>query len=132
MPPAPRLELPKPEPKDLADLDAKLAALTSENASERDDAVRSLLEVDARLVPALAFRLDAIAERADKEAMKRLFAELRKESSELDRAESDDTARAAGSTRLLDDAGPAGAARKEAVPRPGQRDRHQPHAVRHR
>src|SRR6187399_1972407 len=91
LPAAPRLELPRPDPKELSELDARLAALASDDASARDTAARELLETDARMVPALAFRLDSIAERADKEAMKRLFQELRKESRELDRAESDDT-----------------------------------------
>jgi hypothetical protein len=92
LPIAPRVELPKPDPKDLSDLDERLKALASDDASARDIAARELLEVDARLVPALAFRLDSIAERADKEAMKRLFLELRKESRELDRAESEEAA----------------------------------------
>ncbi|MFZ5892265.1 MAG: hypothetical protein ACOY0T_14500 [Myxococcota bacterium] len=98
LPAAPRLELPKPEPKDLSELDARLAALASEDASERDSAARELLEVDARLVPALAFRLDSIADRADKEAMKRLFGELRKESRELDRSESDEARGSGGAS----------------------------------
>jgi tetratricopeptide (TPR) repeat protein len=98
---APRIELPKPDPKDLSDIDARLAALASEDAAARDNAARELLEADARLVPALAFRLDSIADRADKEAMKRLFEQLRKESREQGRSESEETPRGAASPDYL-------------------------------
>jgi hypothetical protein len=93
LPTAPRIELGQPAAKDLEELDARLARLSQNDAAERDSAARELLEVDARLVPAIAFRLDKIADRADKEALKRLFLELRKESKELDRSEADETER---------------------------------------
>ncbi len=84
LPPAPTIELPKPSQKELQDLDERLRALASPELSAREDAARELLEVDARAVPAIAFRLAAIADRADKEAMKRLFLELRRASKEND------------------------------------------------
>jgi tetratricopeptide (TPR) repeat protein len=77
LPVPPKLELPKPTAEDLADVDARLADLTSDQAEQRDAAARELLEVKARLVPAIAHRLDGIADRADKEAMKRLFSDVR-------------------------------------------------------
>ena len=94
LPAAPSLELEKPGPKELQELDERLKALTSSDASTREDAARELLEIDQRFVPALAHRLNGIAERADKEAMKRLFGELRKNA-----RESDDDDRDKGSGR---------------------------------
>jgi hypothetical protein len=96
LPAAPRLELDKPSAKDLAELDQRLLSLASADPVARDNAARELLEVDARLVPAIAFRLDAIADRSDKEAMKRLFLEIRKDSKEVERAEPDEGSRADG------------------------------------
>ncbi|HWA77658.1 MAG TPA: hypothetical protein VG937_35215 [Polyangiaceae bacterium] len=93
LPSAPRVELEKPAAKDLSELDARLSALSASDPAERDSAARELLEVDARLVPAIAFRLDKIADSADKEALKRLFLEVRRESKEVERAESDESAR---------------------------------------
>jgi hypothetical protein len=93
LPAAPKLELGQPSPKDLEDLDARLAGLTSKVEAERDDAARALLEVDARLLPALAFRLDNVADRAEKEAMKRLFGLIRQDSKELARGDDADGAR---------------------------------------
>ena len=89
LPTAPSLELEKPGPKELQELDERLKALTSSDASTREDAARELLEIDQRFVPALAHRLNGIAERADKEAMKRLFGELRKSARESDDDERD-------------------------------------------
>ncbi len=100
LPAAPKLGLEPPEKKELSELDARLAELASDDPAVRDGAARELLEVDARLVPAIAFRIDYIADHADKEAMKRLFLELRREAKESER-ESEDTARAAGSGDYL-------------------------------
>jgi hypothetical protein len=77
LPAPPRLERPKPAADELEDVDARLSGLLADQVEERDAAARELLEVKARLVPAIAFRLDGIADRADKEAMKRLFSDLR-------------------------------------------------------
>lgn len=82
LPVPPSFTLPKPEAKDLEELDARLTALTSDRLEERDAAARELLEVKPRLVPAISFRLHALADRADKEAMKRMFSDIRTDARE--------------------------------------------------
>lgn len=77
LPAPPRLELAEPTAEELATLDALLDRLHAEAAHERETAARELLEVDARSIPAIAFRLRGLAARADKEAMKRLFTQIR-------------------------------------------------------
>lgn len=79
LPAPPRLELAKPEAKDLGELDQRLTALESDESDARDSAMRELLEVKGRLVPAIAFRLQQLADKADKEVMKRLFSRIREE-----------------------------------------------------
>lgn len=82
LPPLPsvkRSELPPPQAKELQELDTRLAQLQSDDPAAREAAARELLEVDARLVPAIAQRLDAIGDAADKESMKRLFLSARKQ-----------------------------------------------------
>jgi hypothetical protein len=101
LPAAPKLSLERPDEKELAELDGRLAALSSPDPAERDSAARELLEVDARLVPAIHFRLDKVADRADKEAMKRLFLELRRAAKDGDRADNEETSRGAGSPDYL-------------------------------
>lgn len=94
MPKAPSIELPKPEAAHLEALDAKLEGLVAPDRESRDNAARALLEVEPRLVPALAFRLRAIAERADKGAMKELLERVRTRARERERLR----LRAAGET----------------------------------
>lgn len=77
LPKAPSLEVPRPSADDLATLDAHLERLTLEDAAERDEAARELLELSPKLVPAIHQRLDSIANRADREAMKRLLGDIR-------------------------------------------------------
>lgn len=70
LPEPPRLALPDPTPDDLKGLDALLERVAGSDASARERAVQELLEVKPRWVSALCFRLDSIAEKSDKEAMK--------------------------------------------------------------
>lgn len=82
LPSPPSLELGKPEPAHLAELDELLKRITGADAMARDQAIRELLEAEPKLVPALAFRVNALADSADKEAMKRLLGNVRKRARE--------------------------------------------------
>lgn len=77
LPAPPRFELSKPGSAELEEVDRLVSALDSPNAEARDAAARELLEAKPRLVPAIAFRLHQIADNADKEALKRLFSQIR-------------------------------------------------------
>lgn len=77
LPAVPGIELPKPKKDDLADLDALLSRLRDKDSMVRDQAVKEILEIQPRLVPAIAERLDAIADKADRDQMKRLLHGIR-------------------------------------------------------
>jgi tetratricopeptide (TPR) repeat protein len=79
LPAPPSLELGRPEATDLAEVDALLGRVLSDEALEREAAVRELLEVQPKHVGALRFRLGALADSADKEAMKRVLLKTRRE-----------------------------------------------------
>lgn len=90
LPATPSLELKRPDAADLADVDALLGRVIAEDARDREGAVRELLEAQPKQVSAIRFRLGAIADSADKEAMKRLLLKHRRELlSEKDDEESD-------------------------------------------
>src|SRR6187402_296306 len=57
LPAIPSLEVPRPTPESLADLDERLTKLCSADDAEREAARREVLEVDAKDVPAIRFRL---------------------------------------------------------------------------
>lgn len=97
LPAPPRLELPEPTAEELATVDALLERLHAEAAHDREAAARELLEVDARSVPAIAFRLRALAARADKEAMKRLFTQIRERARDDTRDDDKSTKKSADS-----------------------------------
>ena len=78
LPTIPSLEVPRPAPADLEELDARLAKLCSAEESERDDARREALEIDAKLVPAIRFRLGSIAESTNHDDLKELLLRIRK------------------------------------------------------
>jgi hypothetical protein len=78
LPEPPPLALPDPAADDLKGLDALLERVSSSDASLRERAVQELLEVKPRWVSALCFRLDSIAERSDKEAMKATLESVRR------------------------------------------------------
>lgn len=77
LPSVPSLALRAPTEEELAEVDAKLAALIQSDASARSEAARALAETSPRLVPALSVRLAALAQRADLQAMERLLMEVR-------------------------------------------------------
>jgi tetratricopeptide (TPR) repeat protein len=79
LPTPPSIELTRPDAADLAELDALLGRVVAEDAHDRDAAVRELLEVKLKHVPAIRFRIGTLADGADKEAMKRLLLKTRRE-----------------------------------------------------
>jgi hypothetical protein len=80
LPRLPTVGLPDPEREDLERLDALIARVTSAEATARDSALRDLSAEGPKLVPAVARRLNAIADQADREEMKRLLGEVRRRS----------------------------------------------------
>src|SRR4051812_6022323 len=78
LPGIPSLELPRPSPADLEELDTRLAKLCSSDAAERDGARREVLEVTAKAVPAIRFRLTATAESTKHDELKELLLKIRK------------------------------------------------------
>src|SRR5450432_508730 len=78
LPAIPSLELARPAPADLEEVDARLAKLCSDDESEREAARREALEVDAKLVPAIRFRLASTAESTNHDDLKQLLLKIRK------------------------------------------------------
>lgn len=78
LPAIPSLEVPRPTPADLQELDARLAKLCSTDEAERDAARREVLEVGPKAVPALRFRLAATAESTKHDELKELLLKIRK------------------------------------------------------
>ncbi|HEY3667639.1 MAG TPA: hypothetical protein VGL19_16660, partial [Polyangiaceae bacterium] len=78
LPAIPSIEMPRPSPADLEELDARLGKLCSSDEAEREAARREALEVDAKLVPALRFRLASTAESTNHDDLKELLLKLRK------------------------------------------------------
>ena len=79
LPEAPRLEALQPSGEDIQELNAKLNGLFPDEAESSDSAMAELVEVRPQIVAAIRQRLLQLAERADKEKMKRLFADARRE-----------------------------------------------------
>lgn len=77
LPEPPSIALPDPDPADAQALDALLERITDPEPLVRERAVRELLEVKPRWVAALHTRLDRLADRADKLAMKRTLEAIR-------------------------------------------------------
>jgi hypothetical protein len=78
LPAIPSLEVPRPTPPDLEELDARLTKLCSGDEAERDAARREVLEVGPKAVPALRFRLAATAESTKHDELKELLLKIRK------------------------------------------------------
>jgi len=78
LPDKPSFALAPPNAEELARLDATVKGLLSESMTDREDAARRLLEAKPKQVPVVARRLIALAEHADKEAMKRCYESARK------------------------------------------------------
>jgi tetratricopeptide (TPR) repeat protein len=79
LPTPPSIELGRPEAAALAEVDALLQRITAPDATDREAAVRELLEAEPKHVPAVRFRISSVADAADKEAMKRLLLKTRHE-----------------------------------------------------
>lgn len=79
LPEVPRVELAQPTAEELQELNGKLEGLFSSDAELRETAVTALVEVEPRTVPAARQRLLQLAERADKERMKRFYSDARRE-----------------------------------------------------
>lgn len=77
LPTVPRLEPTPPEQIDIDELQARLLRLQAENAEDRREAVREILEVRSRFVAAILLRLGSLADRADRDRMKRALAQVR-------------------------------------------------------
>ncbi len=78
LPAIPSLQLANPTPAELEELDARLAKLCSSDDAERDAARREVLEVTAKAVPALRFRLAATAENTKHDELKELLLKIRR------------------------------------------------------
>jgi hypothetical protein len=78
LPRVPSLELKDPTPADLAEVDDLLDRIAGEDAAQREDGVRRIAELAPRVVLALRRRLEGVATRADKDAMKRLLGDIRR------------------------------------------------------
>ena len=79
LPEIPRLEPQQPNAEDIQELSAKLNGLFSDDTEARDSVMSELVEIQPRIVPAVRQRVLQLAEHADKEKMKRLFSEARRE-----------------------------------------------------
>jgi len=79
LPEVPRLEPQQPNAEDIQELSAKLNGLFSDDAEARDSVMAELVEIQPRIIPAVHQRMLQLAEHADKEKMKRLFGEARRE-----------------------------------------------------
>ena len=75
-----RLDVQQPTAEDVQELEAKLGALFSDERDSKEVAVGELLEVRPRVVAAIHVRLAQMAERDDKEKMKRILNEARRQS----------------------------------------------------
>ncbi len=108
LPTPPSIELGRPLAAELAELDALLGRIVADDAQDREAAVRELLEAKAKHVVAIRFRLGALADSADKEAMKRLLLKTRREL--LDKKDDDESEKATAGldylARLADKAEP--------------------------
>jgi hypothetical protein len=79
LPDIPRLELPSPTAEEVQELETKLGALFSEEHDTKDSAVGELVEVRAKMVSAIHARLVQMADRSDKERMKRTLNDARRQ-----------------------------------------------------
>jgi len=77
LPKAPSITLPRPESDQLEQLDGLLARIRSKDLEDRSAAVREILELSPAIVPAIDHRVNAIAESADREAMKNVLGAIR-------------------------------------------------------
>ncbi len=87
LPAIPNLEIGRPAPADLEELDTRLHKLCSSDPAEREAARREALEVDAKLVAAIRYRLEASAESVNHDELKELLLAVRKKGRDTEREE---------------------------------------------
>ena len=78
LPAIPSVEVARPTPGDLEELDARLTKLCSSDEAVREAARREVLEVDAKSIDALRFRLASTAEGSKHDELKELLLKIRK------------------------------------------------------
>lgn len=93
IPEPPSLELPSPRPEALEAIDGLLSRVVSKEALVREKAARELLEAKRDWVSGLSRRIDALAERADRPALKRL------QEKQIERARKDGLVDESGATK---------------------------------
>jgi hypothetical protein len=91
LPAIPSLEVARPSPADLEELDARLAKLCSGDEAEREAARREALEVDAKSVAAIRFRLASTSESTNHDDLKELLQKIRKKGRDDARDENADS-----------------------------------------
>jgi hypothetical protein len=87
LPRVPELSVSEPTAADLAEVDEVLSRISSDDAAVREEGVRAILELGPRLVPAVRRRLDALATASEKNALKRLLFDVRREAKDEPREE---------------------------------------------
>ncbi|HEX6271920.1 MAG TPA: hypothetical protein VFZ53_02725 [Polyangiaceae bacterium] len=90
LPRVPSVEPGAPRAEDLAELDAVLARVSSNDPGERETGTREILELSPRLVAAMRRRLATIADQANRNAMKILLYDVRRAAREMPEDEPDD------------------------------------------
>jgi hypothetical protein len=69
-----------PERAEIEELETRVLRLYSDNAEDRKESVREILEVNRKFLPAILLRLDKLAARADRDRMKRTMSQVRDKS----------------------------------------------------
>ncbi|MBK7582434.1 MAG: hypothetical protein IPI67_19810 [Myxococcales bacterium] len=77
LPEVPKITLPEPTATDLEDLDAVLARIRSDDATTRESAAPEVLEAKPTWVAAIARRIDTIADKANRDDMRRALDDAR-------------------------------------------------------
>jgi hypothetical protein len=85
LPKPPSLEIPPPKADDLAALDEHLKRLTAADSTVRTKALHHILEVEPSAIPAIHRRIALLAEKAERDAMKRLLLDIREDARDLER-----------------------------------------------
>lgn len=85
LPEAPRIALPEPKASELEDLDGVLGRLRDKDASVRESAAREVLEAKPGWVSAIHRRLSEIADKGDRNEMRRVLEDARNKARSAER-----------------------------------------------
>ena len=85
LPEAPKIGLPEPTASELEDLDAVLGRLRSEDATTRESAATEVLEAKPSWVAAIDRRMNGIADKANRDDMRRVLESARTKARKLER-----------------------------------------------